>query len=153
MWTEAICVLVIVAADQATKYAAATRLRANGPATLIPGVLGLRYSENTGAAFSSFSGATGLLTALTALLVAGLLVWLLTHRSAPRRVRVPLLMILAGGAGNLIDRVHYSYVIDFLEPLFVRFAIFNLADVLITVGAALLAITVLFYGGTRDGAK
>lgn len=153
MLAEGIAVLLLLAFDQAAKYAARAYLRPIRSRTLIPGVLGLRYSENTGAAFSSFSGSTGLLTGLTALLVAGILIWLLTHRQEPRRIRVPLLMIFAGGAGNLIDRLCFSYVTDFIELLFVRFAIFNLADILITVGAVLLAIAVLFYGGTRDGAK
>ena len=153
MLLEGIAVLLLLALDQATKDAARASLRPVGSRTLIPGVLGLRYSENTGAAFSSFSGSTGLLTALTALLVAGILIWLLTHRQEPRRFRIPLLLILAGGAGNLIDRLCFSYVTDFIELLFVRFAIFNLADILITAGAIWLAAAVLFYGGTRDGAK
>lgn len=149
---EGILIALFLALDQASKALARAHLPYGESRTLLPGLLGLRYSENTGAAFSSFSGKSGFLIALTACLVIALAVYLLTHRQEPRRIRIPLVMILSGGLGNLIDRMLFSSVTDFFELLFVRFAIFNVADVLITVGAALLAISVIFYGGLH-GAK
>lgn len=154
MLFEGLLAAVLILLDQLTKYLARTRLSLGEARTLLPGLLGLRCSENTGAAFSSFSENTALLTLLSALLVAGLLAFLLVRRSEPGRIRLPIVLLLAGGAGNLIDRLLRGSVTDFLELLFVRFAIFNVADVLVTAGAIWLAISVLFLTkGGSDGAK
>ena len=64
--------------------------------------------------------------------------------------KLSLSMVLAGGVGNLSDRVARGYVVDYIELQFMRFAIFNAADVFITVGAALLFVALLC-GGERNG--
>ena len=152
MLLEGILIVLFLVLDQTSKALARAYLPYGESRTLLPGILGLRYSENTGASFNIFSGKSGFLIALTACLVIALAMFLLTHRQEPRRIRIPLVMILTGGLGNLIDRVLFSSVTDFFELLFVRFAIFNVADVLITMGAALLIVSVLCYGGLH-GAK
>ena len=129
-----------LAADQVVK---ALARGLTGPVALIPGLLGLRYSENTGMAFSLLSRHTWLLALLSAaLIVAG---WLALRRYRLGRLsRVAAMLMLGGALGNLIDRVFVGYVVDMFEVLLFRFAIFNVADMALTVGSVLLAATLLF---------
>lgn len=100
----------------------------------------LRYVRNTGAAFSILREHTALLSVGTAvLLVAGFAV-LMSRKVKSGLLYTAITMVVAGGLGNLIDRVRLGYVIDYIDPLFVQFAVFNFADCLITVGAALLIV-------------
>ena len=127
--------LLAAAADRVTK-AAATRTGANGP--LIPGVLDLRLTTNSGMAFSMLSGQGLALTLLTLALAAALTGWLVSHPDAPGLFRAGLWLIAGGGLGNLYDRVASGAVCDFIDLAFVRFAVFNVADVCICLGAALV---------------
>lgn len=108
----------------------------------IPGVVAIRRTHNYGMAFSTFSSG-GIWTAIaTALIVAGLAAWLLLRPDAcSKGVRAGLWMIVGGGLGNLYDRIAYGYVIDFIDLQFVRFAVFNLADVAICLGAVIAAVS------------
>lgn len=142
--------MLMVALDQWLKAWSSANLAGSGPRTLINGVLGLTYFHNTGAAFGFLGGAGWGRWVLTVLVFAMLAVvgWYYFKLPDTRKmwlVRVPLLLIIGGGLGNWIDRVRLGYVVDMIEFLFVRFAIFNLADVFITVGtfAALAAMIYL----------
>ena len=109
-----------------------------GGIPLIPGVLGLRYAENRGAAFSILSSQTWILTVLSGAATALLLV-LLLRRALPSRLgMLSLSLLLAGAAGNFIDRLAFGYVTDMFETTFMDFPVFNVADSYITVAAALL---------------
>ena len=131
--------LLVIAADQVTKRLA---LSLQAPVTLIPGILGLRLTRNTGVAFSLLSGVPWLVTVLSAavLVLGGCLL---------RRYRLGALtrtgaMLIAGGAlSNLISRVAEGSVIDMVEFLFVNFAVFNAADIALTVGCGLLILSLL----------
>lgn len=130
--------LLAVAADRVTKVLAKRRVLRG---TLIPGVVSFRSARNSGMAFSMLSGHFWLLTVFTALLIAGILVYLLSRPGEPPLLRAGLWLIAGGGLGNLYDRVTMGSVIDFIELDFVRFAIFNVADVCICVGAALVLLS------------
>ena len=106
----------------------------------IPGVINWHYAENTGAAFSLLNGATWLLSVLTALLIAAICGYLIVLKKGRGPVRPGLWMFVAGGASNLFDRLTYGFVVDFIEFDFVNFAIFNVADVFICVGAGLVLL-------------
>ena len=106
----------------------------------MPGIIDLRPVQNRGMAFSMLSGQTLALTVFTALLIAGLVGWLVARPDAPRLARAGLWLIVGGGLGNLYDRLATGSVTDFIELAFVRFAVFNLADVCICVGAALVVL-------------
>lgn len=132
--------LVALAADQAAKWGAR---RLPGPVTLIPGVVGLRYAENTGMAFSLLSGRPWLLGILSlALIAAGALV--LRRYRLGRWSRIAAMLMLGGAVGNMIDRFLTGYVVDMIEVLAFRFAIFNVADACLTVGCCLMAASLLF---------
>ena len=105
---------------------------------LIPGVVGLRYAENTGMAFSLLSGRPWLLGALSAALIAlGALA--LRHYRLGALPSVAAMLMLGGAAGNMLDRLLRGYVVDMVETLFISFPIFNLADACLTVGCVLMA--------------
>lgn len=131
---------LVLAADQLTKLAAG---RLTAAVTVIPGVLGLRYAENTGMAFSLFSGRPWLLGLLSlAVIVLG---WLVLRRwRLGRPAAIAGMLMLGGAAGNMLDRLLHGYVVDMIELLFVRFAIFNVADSALTVGCVLMAWSLLF---------
>jgi len=117
------------------------------PRVLLPGVLGLRYTENTGISFSLFGdsqAAMRVVSALTALVMLAGIVWLLLGKIGGAAPLCATALILAGGAGNLVDRLAHSFVTDYIELLFVRFAIFNFADVCITCGVILVIGWVLW---------
>ena len=139
---SAAAMLAVLIADRVTKKLAASAL-SGGAKTVVPGILGWRYAENTGAAFSALAGSGMLLILLTAALIAAAIVWYLRHLKCNRWLAAGVTLIIAGGLGNLYDRLTLGYVIDFIEVLFVKFAIFNVADVAVVCGTICLIIGIL----------
>lgn len=133
-------IAVLTVIDQVTKNIAVNTVKVNGPKEFLFGLFQFRYAENTGAAFSSFSDNTTILTVLTVIILAGCLILLLSKKIKSMFTNICLLLIIAGGLGNVIDRIMHGYVVDFIEPLFIDFAVFNFADCCITVGAILMII-------------
>lgn len=140
---------VLAALDQLLKYIVVQKLMPVGSVTAIPGFLAWTYAENTGAAFSMFSGSTVMLTVFTSLALAGGIVYLCVSKERPLLFDICLPLVLAGGAGNLLDRLTRGYVVDYIQVLFVRFPVFNFADCLVTCGAITLLVY-LFYDLLRD---
>jgi signal peptidase II len=126
----------VLAADQALKLAVA------GVRTRLPyrvlGDVRIEYVHNTGASFSLFTGHGWAVTVLTSLICVGLAGALAL---TPRRYASALGLILGGSLGNLVDRYRLGFVVDYVGVY--RWPTFNLADVAIAVGAALLVLTVL----------
>lgn len=139
---SAAAMLAVLIADRVTKKLAVSAL-SGGAKTVVPGILGWRYAENTGAAFSALAGSGMLLILLTAALIAAAIVWYLRHPKCNRWLAAGVTLIIAGGLGNLYDRLTLGYVIDFIEVLFVKFAIFNVADVAVVCGTICLIIGIL----------
>lgn len=131
-------IVILTLVDRLTKYIAVSTVKVDGPKEFLFGLFQFRYVENTGAAFSSFSDNTKTLTVVTVIIIVFCLILLLSKKLKPMFVNVCLLIITAGGIGNVIDRIVYGYVVDFIEPLFIDFAVFNFADCCITVGAFML---------------
>lgn len=137
----AIAILTVI--DQIIKYVVDIYLKPAGMAGFIPGVR-LNYLENTGAAFGSLTGNTKLLSVITAVVLAALIIALGKKFFGSNILHWSIVLITAGGIGNLIDRVFRGYVIDYFEFTFFKFPVFNFADCLVTVGAA-MAIVYLIY--------
>jgi signal peptidase II len=136
-------IVLIVAFDRITKYLAKAYLQ-SGAVTFIKGFVQFRYAENTGMAFSMFSGARWIFVIITVAICAAGLWYLFSNRCPNLWYYWSVGVIVAGGIGNLIDRALYGYVVDFIEPLFVDFAIFNVADCAVTCGAAVLIGALVF---------
>lgn len=129
--------LVVVALDQATKWWMLRRLAPGESVPVIPGVFHLTLVRNPGIAFGLFARQGGMVLGVALLLIALLLV---TARSRPSSRWPPIpwamALILGGAVGNLVDRVRFGAVVDFLD--FRVWPVFNVADSSITVGAALV---------------
>ena len=111
-----------------------------GNITVIDGFLDLTYSENTGMGFGLGQNSTLGITIMTAILIVAILGYLIFFKKEKAYIRIPLIMVAAGGIGNLVDRTQLGYVRDFFEFTFMDFAIFNIADVFVTVGAIVLIL-------------
>lgn len=145
---------IVLVLDQCTKLLADAMLAMHEQIVLLP-VLAIRKAYNSGAAFSFLSDASGwqrwffVLLAVVVMLV--LVVWLRRLPSGQARTAWSLSLILGGAAGNLIDRVIYGHVIDFIDVYYAswHWPTFNIADSAITVGACLLLLDA-FLGGKED---
>ncbi len=135
-----IFVLSLVGIDQLIKYFVIEYLKPIGVFELIDGFIRLRYVENTGAVFGSFSSHTAVLTVVSIILLIVTVYFLVSQKNKSKLVSLTLLLMIAGGIGNIIDRIRLHFVVDYIEPTFIDFAVFNFADCLITVGAFVLMI-------------
>lgn len=139
--------IVLLFFDQYTKLLAVRKLKGKDSFVIINKVLEFSYLENTGAAFSSFSGRQVFLIALTTLVIIVML-WKYCQLPWVKRftgMRYGLLFIISGAVGNLIDRIQCRYVVDFIYFVPINFPKFNVADMYITFGVAILAILMFFY--------
>ena len=110
---------------------------------LLPGVLGLTRTENHGVSFGLLSGSPLFNLAVTLLLIVCLGVWL-SRQTLTQFEAFSAGLMLGGALGNLTDRLLHQAVGDYLQLLFIQFPVFNLADICLTVGAALLMLHLLF---------
>ena len=140
---------LLIGLDLWLKHWAAVNLQNQPPRVLVPGLLGLTYLENPGAAFGLFAGFDWgrlVLSIISILLMIGIL-WYYSRIPTEKRfwfIRVPLILIFAGGMGNLVDRLARGAVRDMLEFLFINFPVWNLADAYVTIGAFSFIFVTLF---------
>lgn len=152
MWYAIVAILILIA-DQGLKYWVTVNIALDtGHVTLIPGVLELTNIHNNGAAFSMLEHAPHWIFIIFTLAFAAIAVFCLRRNVVHGKVgRWSVVLVLAGAVGNCIDRILSGYVVDMFNFLFVRFAVFNLADVFIVVAGITLCLHVIFYRGD-DGA-
>lgn len=141
----AVITAVAVLLDQISKSIVVNGLPLYGEARFIPGVLSFYHTRNTGAAFSMLSDRRWVFMLLSFVAIVAITVMLYFWRSRHVLLTVSLSMILGGGIGNMIDRIVNGYVTDFFRVDFVDFAVFNVADSFITVGAVLLGVYIIFF--------
>jgi signal peptidase II len=139
---------VVLILDQGSKWFADSLLGPHDAVPLLP-FLDLRKAYNPGAAFSFLSDASGwqrwFFSGLAVLIIGVLVVWLRRLPPGQGRVALALALILGGAAGNLVDRVLYGHVIDFIDLYYGtwHWPTFNIADSAITLGAVLLILDAL----------
>ena len=143
---------VLLATDQIIKYFVLTKLKPTGTVTVIPGLLEFTYVENTGAAFGLFKNIMWLVVAITVVATVAIVVLLFRYKRHTFFSYATSALLIAGGIGNLIDRIAYGFVVDFIHVLFFDY-IFNFADCCITVGAVLFVIHVLFFTRSEETSK
>lgn len=132
--------VVLTVADQIIKFFVEQSLQPIGSVPFIDGFLDWRYLRNTGAAFGSFSNNTTLLSVFTGIVLAVGVFLIVTKKIKNKFYLTCAVLVISGGLGNLIDRIFRHYVVDYIEVQFMDFAIFNFADILVTVGAFALII-------------
>ncbi len=137
--------ILLIVIDQLVKWWVRANIPLGGTLPFLPHVLELTYVQNTGAAFSSFSGLTWVL-ALVSLAASAAVVVLMVKDFFPGRLgRFTLCLILAGAVGNLIDRVALGFVTDMFQTVFMEFAVFNVADICVVVGGVLMVVYVALF--------
>lgn len=146
-------ILALVGCDQLLKSWTVHHLALGESTAFLPGFMQLTRVHNYGAAWSSFSGKTAMLIAVTvALMIA--VAYLLIRRI----VRHPLgvaaaVLILGGGVGNIIDRIVHGYVVDMFDLLLFDYPVFNLADCFVVAGVILGAVYYLWFYEKYDARK
>jgi len=146
LWLSA----AVIALDQLTKFIVIDALQPYVPHPVIPGFLNWTLAFNTGAAFSFLADQQGwqrwLFTGLALVVSAVLARWLARTPRADWRTALPLALVIGGALGNLIDRVRFGHVTDFIQVYYQQWAFpsFNIADSAISVGAVLLVWFGLF---------
>ena len=143
-------ILALVGCDQLLKSWTVHHLALGESTAFLPGFMQLTRVHNYGAAWSSFSGKTAMLIAVTAALMIAV-AYLLIRRI----VRHPLgvaaaVLILGGGVGNIIDRIVHGYVVDMFDLLLFDYPVFNLADCFVVVGVILGAVYYLWFYDKYD---
>ncbi len=145
----AIAAVVVLILDQAVKYWTINHIPLNAMGeqcvSLIPGVLHMTNVQNTGAAFSILANAKWLLIGVSALFIIAIIVLINTEIIRTKFGRWTSVLVAAGALGNCIDRVLFGYVVDMFEFEIFSFAVFNVADIFITVCGLLFCIHVIVY--------
>lgn len=147
-----IVALLVVILDQAVKYWVTNTLLGYDVVKFIPGVISLVNVPNDGAAFSLLSGGGARIyfIIVTVVFCVAVILALATNFISGRVARWSLVMVAAGGFANCIDRVIYGYVVDMFKVELFNFAIFNVADIFITVFAIVFALAVIFERPQKD---
>ena len=148
-WIGLAAMLLVVLADQLTKYFAITYLKPVGKAPFIPGILHFQWVTNYGAAWGNFAGNQWILLGLTGVLVVVLILAVFCGWIKDVPLSILFLLFAGGGIGNLIDRLRFGYVVDFLKFSFFEFPVFNVADSVITVCAVITFVYVFFIQGRK----
>lgn len=149
---DAVLVFFLLAFDQFTKYLAIVNLKDKTPFVLIDGVLQLQYLENRGSAFGMLQDKKIFLLCLGVLFMAVIcfFLWKLPKQKKFMSVHILLACIIAGGAGNMIDRFRLDYVVDFIYFVLIDYPIFNVADCYIVIATIVLFILFLFVFKDED---
>jgi signal peptidase II len=137
---DCIAILLMIAADQFSKFFIVRHFALGQKLTVIPGFFAITNVRNTGAGFSILTDQTAFLSLVSIAAVIALIYLLSKERSVA--TRISYLLIIAGAAGNLIDRLRLGYVVDFLDFYIIGydFPVFNIADSFITIGCVLLIL-------------
>ena len=143
---------VLVIIDQIIKYFISAYLQPVGSVSVIDNIFSLTYVENKGVAFGMFSDMRWIFVALTLILLVIIIFYMFKKRPKDKFFYVCAALIIGGGIGNLIDRIFYGYVIDYLSLSFFP-PVCNFADYCITAGTIMLVIYLLFFSDILDSSK
>lgn len=131
---------VMLAADLISKHIAEANMKLGQTIPVIRNVFHITYVMNEGAAFSIFSGKQTFLVIITAAALLAVIIYIAVKRPKNPLIMTSLTMILAGGTGNLYDRIVLNGVRDFFDFRIINFAVFNIADIFVVCGALLLVL-------------
>ena len=160
--------ILLLAADRITKAAARTILKDGSGVTVINRILSFLYVENTGAAFGILKNGQWVFIVLSIIIIAAVIIFFILISKALKRyclyaqadpdacfnkrtfnsaiyMEFVLVCLGAGALGNLIDRIFYGYVTDFIKLEFINFPVFNFADILITLSIVALLVYLIFF--------
>lgn len=134
-------IIILTAIDQITKLSVQKYMDLFQTIYVVPS-FALHYTQNTGIAFSMFKDIGNEILIGVSIIVMGFVAWLWKNSKKKKMINIGFILIFAGAIGNMIDRIVNGYVVDFF--LFYinewEFAVFNMADAFITIGAAILIL-------------
>ena len=143
---EIFIILLGILIDRVTKIWAIEVLSKFSQVIVIKDLFSLLYLQNKGAAFGILQGKLYFLTIVTIVVVVGMIYYIIKYRPRSKLIRISFSLIISGALGNLLDRMFYKYVVDFISIHFkdiYYFPVFNIADVMVVIGTALLAFYLL----------
>lgn len=140
MFLYFILTTILVTVDQITKYLTVQNIGLYEVKEVIPNFLSFTYIQNSGAAWSLLEGKMWFFYIITIIVLAFLLYYLYTEGRKDKILGIILSIVLSGTIGNFIDRLIFQYVVDMIRLEFINFPIFNVADMLLTIGVAALLI-------------
>ncbi|MBR5218613.1 MAG: signal peptidase II [Clostridia bacterium] len=146
--------VLCIALDIVSKHIISSNMFIGESIPLIKNVFHITYVLNDGAAFSMLQGKTLFLIIITVAIILAALIYLFIKKPKDKLLLLSVTLILSGAIGNLIDRITMGHVVDFLDFRLINFAVFNVADCYVTIGAILLCIYELKAsrnGGDEDG--
>lgn len=138
-------IVILVVTDQIVKFLVRTNIPLGTALPFLPGLVELTYVQNTGAAFSILSAHTWVLTLVSAVVAAAIVVALVKKLVSHPAGVLSLSVVLAGAVGNLIDRAVFGFVTDMFNFQFMHFAVFNVADICVVCGGIGFCIYILFF--------
>ncbi len=133
--------LIIITLDQATKFLVSNHSD-KLPIEVVKGIFAIALVRNKGAAFGILQNQAAFFIAIAVVTIT-IIIFMLRRKTSGALLKVSLALILGGAIGNLIDRIRFGYVIDFLD--FKIWPVFNIADSAVTIGAGLLVLCILFF--------
>ena len=136
-------VLVLIVVDQLVKLYIVSDFKLGQVKSFIPHLVSLT--------FSMLENQQWLFTLVTFLVIGGAVYYLIKHLHASKWMLAGLTLVIAGGLGNFIDRIRQGFVVDMFQLEFINFAIFNVADMYLTFGVAILLLMIL--KEEKDGSK
>ncbi len=141
--TYATVIVLGIILDQITKWLAVKHLMPIDTQPLIEGVLHFTYVENKGAAFGMLADARYVFLITSTVMILALSVYLVMGYAENKLYAGSVCLIISGGIGNMIDRLALGYVVDFIDFRLINFAVFNVADTFVCVGAGLLVLALV----------
>ena len=140
MFTWLAIIAVTVFLDQITKYLTIFYLKPIGTFPIIENVIHFTYVENTGAAFGMMKDARWVFMIVSTVAIVGILFYLIRKKPQSKMECISLALIVGGGIGNMIDRTLLGYVVDMIDFRLINFAVFNVADSFVCIGAGLMIL-------------
>ncbi|HSH36177.1 signal peptidase II [Schnuerera sp.] len=140
--------ITIVILDQVSKFAAIKYLKGHSPYIIVENLFQLCYVENYGAAFGILQNRKIFFVIVTFIVIISIVFFLVRYNhSINKPLKIGLVMLLAGAIGNLIDRIRFGYVVDFISFKLAGsydFPVFNVADIFIVAGTLLIMTLIMF---------
>ncbi|AVQ38622.1 signal peptidase II [Clostridium botulinum] len=143
---EIIVLILGVFLDRISKIWALNTLASGKDIVIIKNLFSLSYLENRGAAFGIFQNRLIFLSLITVIVILGVAYFIVKYKPTSKLLKISLSLIISGAIGNLIDRIYYKFVVDFIMLHYKDvyfFPTFNVADTLVVIGTILLAIYIL----------
>lgn len=144
---------LLILVDQVVKWWTVQTIPLNSGIGFIDGVISFFYLQNTGAAWGIFSGRMIFFYAITVVAVVAMVYLMVQEKGKSKLAMTSYALILSGAIGNFIDRVRLGYVVDMIRFEFIDFPIFNVADMCLTIGVALLFVYILLIEGRNKKGK